>query len=107
MKSINAVALSDWLADAARPKPIVLDVREPWEVALCRLDASLPIPVRDVPARLAEIDLDASLVCVCHHGARSMQVAMFLEARGAVDVHNLTGGVAAWAQHVDPAFPIY
>ena len=107
VKSISAVTLSGWLADAARPRPVVLDVREPWEVALCRLDGGLAVPMREVPARLAEIDLEAPIVCVCHHGARSMQVALFLEARGAADVHNLSGGVAAWAQQVDPAFPTY
>ena len=86
---------------------MLLDVREPWEFSTCRLDDSHSIPVRDVPARLSEIALDAPIVCICHHGARSMQVAGFLAARGASDVHNLTGGVDAWAHQVDASFPIY
>ena len=96
-----------WLADDARGRPVLLDVREPWEYATCRLDGSVSIPMNEIPGRLAEIDLDAPLVCICHHGARSMQVAAFLASRGADDVHNLTGGVAAWAARVDPTFPVY
>ena len=104
---LGAPELAAWIADDTRPAPTLLDVREPWEFATCRLDGSLSIPMNDVPARLAEIDLDAPLVCICHHGARSMQVAAFLAARGATDVHNLTGGVAAWARQVDATFPTY
>jgi rhodanese-related sulfurtransferase len=104
---LSAPALSEWLADATKPRPILLDVREPWEFSLCRLDGSQPMPMNEVPARFEELDLDAPIVCICHHGARSMQVAAFLAGRGATDVHNLTGGVAAWAHQVDPAFPTY
>ena len=103
----SAPDLASWLADKTRPHPMLLDVREPWEFAICRLDDSHSIPMRDVPARIAEVDLDAPIVCICHHGARSMQVAAFLAARGASDVYNLTGGVAAWAHQVDPSFPTY
>lgn len=105
--ALSAPDLAAWTADEGRPQPFLLDVREPWEFATCRLDASQSIPMRDVPARIDEIDLDAPIVCICHHGARSMQVAAFLAARGAREVHNLTGGVAAWAQQVDPSFPTY
>lgn len=104
---LSAPDLAAWLADATRDRPTLIDVREPWEYATCRLDGSLSMPMNDIPARLAEIDLDAPLVCICHHGARSMQVAAFLASRGADDVHNLTGGVAAWAARVDPTFPTY
>lgn len=105
--ALSAPDLASWLADEKRPRPVLLDVREPWEFTTCRLDDSHSIPMRDVPARIEEIDLDASIVCICHHGARSMQVAAFLAARGASDVHNLTGGVAAWSHQVDPSFPTY
>ncbi len=104
---LTAPALAAWLADPTRPRPLLLDVREPWEFAVCRLDGSQSMPMGDVPARLDELDLDRPIVCICHHGARSLQVAGFLAARGAVDVHNLGGGVAAWAHQVDPAFPTY
>jgi rhodanese-related sulfurtransferase len=104
---LPAPDLAAWLVDGARPRPLLLDVREPWEFATCRLDGSTSMPMSDVPKRIEELDLDAPIVCICHHGARSMQVAAFLAARGATEVHNLTGGVAAWAHHVDPAFPTY
>ena len=107
IRPLSAPDLASWLADASRPRPMLLDVREPWEFATCRLDESHSIPMRDVPARIDEIDLDVPIVCICHHGARSMQVASFLAARGATDVHNLTGGVAAWAHQVDASFPTY
>jgi rhodanese-related sulfurtransferase len=107
VQPLTAPALAAWLADEARPRPLLLDVREPWEFATCRIDGSVPMPMSDVPRRLDELDLDAPIVCICHHGARSLQVAGFLAARGATDVHNLTGGVAAWAHQVDAAFPTY
>lgn len=107
IQSLTAPDLAAWLADDSRPDPLLLDVREPWEFTTCHLDGAQPIPMNDVPARLAEIDLDQPIVCICHHGSRSMQVAAFLAARGAADVHNLTGGVAAWAYQVDPTFPTY
>lgn len=107
VQPLTAPALAAWIADDTRPRPLLLDVREPWEFAACRLDASQSIPMNDIPSRLADIDLDVPIVCICHHGARSMQVAAFLAARGASDVHNLTGGVAAWAHQVDRAFPTY
>ena len=105
--ALSASDLASWLADQTRPHPMLLDVREPWEFTICRLDDSHSIPMHDVPARIDEIKLDSPVVCICHHGARSMQVAAFLAARGASDVHNLTGGVAAWSHQVDPSFPTY
>ncbi len=107
VQPLSAPALAAWLADDARPRPLLLDVREPWEFATCRLDGALSIPLGDVTKRRDEIDTDRPIVCICHHGARSMQVATFLAAHGATDVHNLTGGVAAWAHQVDAAFPTY
>ncbi len=107
IQSLTAPALAAWLADEARPRPLLLDVREPWEFALGALDGATPMPMNDVPRRMDELDLDRPIVCICHHGARSMQVAAFLAARGATDVHNLAGGVAAWAHQVDATFPTY
>ena len=107
IQALSAPALAAWLADPARPRPVLLDVREPWEYTTCRLDASQSMPLATVPSRFAELDLATPIVCICHHGARSMQAAAFLAGRGADEVYNLTGGVAAWAHQVDPAFPTY
>jgi rhodanese-related sulfurtransferase len=105
--TLSALELAAWLADDSRPRPLLLDVREPWEFATCRIDGSTSLPMQELVARIDEIDIEGPIVCICHHGARSMQVAAFLHARGATDVRNLTGGVAAWAHHVDPTFPTY
>lgn len=87
--------------------PVLLDVREPWEWNLCRLPGAILIPMRELPTRLAELNKDAETVVICHHGVRSYHAARYLEAAGFVDVINLAGGVAAWANEVDPAMPRY
>lgn len=107
MKQITPPQLADWLQDASRPAPVLLDVREPSEFAYCAIPGSLPMPMASVPARMQELDPDAEIVVICHHGGRSMQVAMFLERKGYTSVHNLMGGVEAWACEVDPTMRRY
>jgi rhodanese-related sulfurtransferase len=99
--------LAAWLADGARAKPLLLDVREPWEWQTARIEGSQHMPMRDVPARLGELDREREVVAICHHGGRSQQVAMFLEKNGFAKVHNLVGGVDAWSRTIDPAVPVY
>jgi rhodanese-related sulfurtransferase len=107
MKTLSVRELADWLADDQRPKPLLLDVREPWEFNVCRIEGSQLMPMRTVPARLTDLEQGRDIVCVCHHGGRSMHVAMFLEREGFAEVYNLTGGVDAWARQVEPAMPTY
>ena len=107
MQQLAAAQLKEWLDDPARGKPVILDVREPWELDICRLPGCKPIPMRAVPARYLELHRNAEIVIVCHHGARSYQVAMFLEYQGFTSLYNLYGGLAAWARDVDPAMPTY
>lgn len=107
MQQLTASQLKAWLDDPARDKPVLLDVREPWEFDVCRIAGSKPMPMRAVPARCNELKPEAETVVVCHHGARSYQVAMFLEQQGFTNVFNLYGGVAAWAQQADPSMPTY
>ncbi len=102
MLQIRAQQLADWLADETRPNPVLLDVREPWELELCQLAGAQHIPMHLVPMRCDDIDPSREIVVICHHGGRSMQVAMFLERKGFGSVHNLMGGVDAWAGEVDP-----
>ena len=97
--------LAAWLGQA--DAPVVLDVREPWEVATASLPGSLPIPMREIPGRLAELPAQRPIVCLCHHGMRSAQVGMFLERQGFDGVINLTGGIDAWSRDVDPSVPTY
>ena len=107
MKRLSAQELAAWLADAGREKPLLLDVREPWEYEKARIEGAELVPMREVPARLEEIDPGRDIVAICHHGGRSLQVAMFLEKNGYNNVHNLAGGVDAWSRTVDPAVPLY
>jgi rhodanese-related sulfurtransferase len=104
---LQAEELQSWLADATRARPIVLDVREPWEQEVCLIPESLTIPMQQVPARLQELPADTDIVVVCHHGMRSLQVAGFLRQSGFERIYNLTGGIAAWADQVDPDMPRY
>jgi rhodanese-related sulfurtransferase len=106
MKQIAPAELAAWLGDTGRAPPVLLDVREPWEFQTCSIAGSTLIPMGEVPARVAELDPQQEVVVICHHGGRSMQVAMFLEKNG-YKVHNLAGGVDSWAKTVDPSMPVY
>lgn len=107
MKTLSAPELAHWLADGERAKPLLLDVREPWENQLCRIEGSEFAPMQTIPQRLNELESERDIVCICHHGGRSMHVAMFLQRHGFASVFNLAGGLDAWARQVDPAMPTY
>ena len=107
MRNLSPSELSEWLADPARPAPVLLDVREPWEFQTCHIEGAQQVPMNDLPRRLAELDPDSDVVAICHHGARSLQVAYFLARQGFARVYNLAGGMDAWARLIDPAMPVY
>ncbi len=107
MNHISPAELAVWLADPEREPPLLLDVREPWEYDICRIDGALLMPMASVPARQEELDPETPIVCICHHGARSMQVGAFLERAGFAHVTNLTGGVHGWALQVDGSMVTY
>ena len=107
MQQLRPQQLAEWLADDTRQKPVLLDVRQPWELERCCLPGVQNIPMHLIPLRSNELNKNDEIVVICHHGARSMQVAMFLENQGFSSVINLAGGVAAWANEVDPNFPRY
>lgn len=107
MRQLAPVELADWLQDAGRTPPAVLDVREPWEVALCAIAGSRTIPMSQIVQRIDELDPQQDLVVVCHHGMRSLQVAMYLQRCGFDRVCNLQGGIDAWARDVEPAMARY
>jgi rhodanese-related sulfurtransferase len=107
MQQLTATQLKEWLDDPARAKPVLIDVREPWEFDVCRIEGTRPMPMGSIPARLIELKRDAETVVVCHHGARSYQVCMFLEHQGFSKLFNLYGGMAAWSKDVDSTTPTY
>lgn len=86
---------------------VVLDVREPEEVAIASFPGAIHVPMGDIPSRLAELDPEAEWVVVCHHGMRSANVAMYLIRNGFGKVANLIGGIDEWALKVDPSVPRY
>jgi sulfur-carrier protein adenylyltransferase/sulfurtransferase len=88
-------------------RPAILDVREPHEYEIVHLPESTLIPLRELPARLGELDPRGDLVLLCHHGARSMQAVEVLRAAGFTHARSLAGGIDAWALEVDPALPRY
>jgi rhodanese-related sulfurtransferase len=107
MQQMTPAQLATWLADPTREQPLLLDVREPAEHAICQIAGSTLMPMNTVPTRLAELDPARETVVICHLGGRSMQVAMFLERQGFQRVVNLAGGVEGWATQVDPAMARY
>lgn len=107
MRQIRPAELKAWLDDPEREKPILLDVREPWEYDVCHIEGSRLVPMRSIAAQLPSLNRERDTVCLCHHGVRSYHVARFLEHHGFRRVINLVGGIDAWAKEVDPAMPTY
>jgi rhodanese-related sulfurtransferase len=88
--------------------PLLLDVREPWEFETASISGSLLMPMGDVPSRAnAELDPDRPIVVVCHHGARSLNVTMWLRNQGFEHAQSLAGGIDAWSRAIDPTVPRY
>jgi len=89
-------------------KKLLLDVREPWEYALCHIEGSTNIPLSQITARLHEIDKSNDIVVICHHGARSFQAGCYLQSEGfGARIFNLQGGIDAWASTIDTQMPKY
>jgi rhodanese-related sulfurtransferase len=89
------------------PAPLLLDVREEWELAIARLEQAVHIPMGSVPERLDELDPAAEIVVLCRSGGRSAQVARFLQQQGFSNVWNLAGGILAWSEQLDPSIAQY
>jgi rhodanese-related sulfurtransferase len=106
MHSLNPLDLKA-LLDSPGPAPVLLDVREPWEYALCHIGDCKSIPMGQIPDRIGELDPRAKIVVICHHGVRSQAIAQFLEQAGFIDVANLRGGIDAWAREIDPEMSQY
>ena len=91
------------------PQPIFLiDVREPGEYAIARIEGAQLIPMRTIPQRLADLeDREEPLIVLCHHGVRSLQVAAWLREHGVENAQSVTGGIDAWSRQIDPQVPRY
>lgn len=91
----------------AGERPAILDVREPWELAIAQLPGVIHIPMDELARRVPELDAARETVVMCRSGGRSMQAALFLESRGFQRVANLEGGILAWSRDVDPSIATY
>jgi len=91
----------------AKERIVLLDVREPFEHAFCKIENSRLIPLGELRRRLGELDPSAETVVYCHTGVRSARAVDMLASEGFLRVRNLKGGIKAWAKEVDPKTPIY
>lgn len=105
VRSITVEELAQWRASGKHF--VLLDVREPFEVEAASLPDALHIPMRQIPARMNELAREAEVAVLCHHGGRSERVAQFLAMQGFPNVHNVDGGIDAYAKRVDRAVPRY
>ena len=85
----------------------LLDVREPWEIEIASVAGALSIPMRQLPARLHELDSSEAIAVLCHSGVRSAQVAGWLLDGGFASVANIDGGIDAWSTEIDSTIPRY
>jgi rhodanese-related sulfurtransferase len=113
---LNLSDFPGWCDSASEvAQPVVLDVRESWELQAASVKAEgfelVHIPMREIPARIAELQekygQDAPIACLCHHGLRSLQVANYLAQSGFSEVVNLQGGIDAWSRQLDTSVPVY
>ena len=88
-------------------RPVLVDVRDDWETKLCRLPNALHIPMEELEFRTEELTPTDDIVVYCHHGVRSAAVADYLHRLGFTRVRNLSGGLDAWAQAVEPSMRRY
>jgi len=93
--------------DSSETAPFVLDVREPWEYQLCHIDNSRLIPMNQVARAIEELNKEEEIFIICHHGIRSQRVGLLLKDFGFQKVVNVSGGIDAWAQSVDPGMATY
>jgi rhodanese-related sulfurtransferase len=88
-------------------KVLLVDVREPWEFDVCRIEGAKLIPMGQIPANLQSLDVDDDVICYCHHGMRSHDVAVWLRNQGVATARSLAGGIERWSQEIDPQVPRY
>jgi rhodanese-related sulfurtransferase len=109
MEQLYPSQMAEW-ASQQTTRPVLLDVREGWEVQTASAHPEgmdlVHMPMQSIPARLDELDKARPIACLCHHGSRSMQVASFLLQHD-YQVVNVAGGIHAWSAQVDPTIPVY
>ena len=112
IEQVSPAGLPAWIESVrSHGEPVLLDVREPaeWRAASASSPEMelLQMSMQTIPARMNELDPARPVAVLCHHGGRSMQVAMFLAREGFSHIANVAGGIDAWSLQVDPAVPRY
>lgn len=88
-------------------KFLLVDVREPREYEQCHIEGAVLIPMGSIPASLQKLDTGADVICFCHHGMRSLDVANWLRAQGIKSAKSMAGGIDRWSLEIDPSVPRY
>ena len=88
-------------------KLVLIDVREPWEHQLCRIEGAKLIPLGTLAASLQTLPDVDEVICYCHHGMRSLDAAAWLRVQGIEKAKSLAGGIERWSIDVDPKVPRY
>ena len=86
---------------------LLVDVREPWEFEICRIAGAKLIPMGTIPANLQSLDTDDEVICYCHHGSRSLDVAVWLRGQGVARARSLSGGIDRWSTEIDSTVQRY
>ncbi len=106
MREISPGELSRLLQSAA-VRPLLIDVREPWEHETVKLEGSVLLPLSSFKEGMKELKKDQNIVVYCHHGIRSGHAVRMMEENKFGNVANLRGGIDAWSHEVDPDVPTY
>ena len=106
MREFNAQELKAHL-ETCGEQPLLLDVRQPWEFDVCKIENSVLLPMSQITAKYNSLDFDRETVVICHHGIRSRSVGRYLEHAGFSNVINLSDGVDGWAKSVDKMMATY
>ncbi|MBV8671874.1 MAG: sulfurtransferase [Acidobacteriaceae bacterium] len=105
---VTTQQLNQMLAGSSPEHLVLLDVREPWEFEAAHICGSTLMPMGDIPSRaFQELDPDARIITICHHGVRSMNVAVWLRNQGFANAQSLRGGIDAWSAEIDSTIPRY
>jgi rhodanese-related sulfurtransferase len=86
---------------------LLVDVREKWEYEAAHIAGSVLVPLRELPTHLGQLTAAGDVVCLCHHGVRSMDAAAWLRSKGVPGARSMAGGIDRWTTEVDPLVPRY
>ena len=106
MREIDSCVLSSWIM-SNKTDLILLDVREEWECQICLIEGSINIPLANLKYSLDTLDKDSHIICICHHGVRSLYACNVLKSHDFKNIYNLSKGIHDWACYVDLSMEKY